>query len=205
MIAIDFRAYASIVVSVSEKSQRPVVPREEDMEGDSDRKGWTLEAALAVFGGVVGLSFLGLSLSHLAEGLAARTGDSYLYSLILAFGIDASIVFCEAALVVAAHRGIQGVRGWATAWLLIVISVSCALNALVFTQGMEWWTISWGFNIFLGCLLPAGVFAVSKIASALVLGGRGSAKKLTRLKEAQVAENAAKAFRRKREKAAKAK
>lgn len=121
---------------------------------------------------IVGLILLGLSLSHLTGGLEMRTKDGFWLSLLLALGIDASIVSTEAALVVAAVKGIHGVRGWAMAWLLISLATSSVLNALKLTTGMELWTISWGFNCFLGAFIPTGVFVLAKVGTALVVGDR---------------------------------
>lgn len=179
----------------------PLIPGEEVKERDVQSQTWAHRVAIA--GAIVGGLLLLLSLAHLSQGLATRTGDSLWFSAILAFGIDASIVVAEAALVVATVHRIRGVKGWATAWLLISWVTSSALNAMHFTHDLTPWSWSWGFNVFLGALIPTGVFVLSKIGAALVVGQREEVK-ITGLAEAQEAERLAKSYRRKRERSGKA-
>lgn len=100
------------------------------------------------------------------------TGDSKLFSILLAIGIDLGILACEAALIIAAVDRIIGVRRWAVPFLVVALLVSAALNARSYTIGKTMGSLEWWGCVGLGCFIPATVFCLCKVTAVLLVRAR---------------------------------
>ncbi len=127
---------------------------------------WQKHAATGV--ALVSLVITGLSLSHLAHGVAQITGISDWQSWATAIAIDVLMIALELALIVAQGAALKEARMLAHPTIIVVIATSAAMNGLVFSESATtvWRTYAaWG----LGSALPLLNYVGIRIAVALWL------------------------------------
>jgi hypothetical protein len=126
-----------------------------------------LQRWVAIGGAVVIAVLLFLSLTHLAEGIQLVTRCAHWQAVSVAVGVDAGLIFAEAALLVACAKAYAAIRRYAWAMVIGTLVVSAALNALAFAHEATGWMFwaSIGFGVF----IPAAVFVCTKIAAGLVV------------------------------------
>jgi hypothetical protein len=126
-----------------------------------------LQRWVAIGGAVVIAVLLFLSLTHLAEGVRLVTRCAQWEAVSVAVGIDAGLIFAEAALLVACAKAYAAIRAYAWTMVVGTLVVSAALNVLAFAHEAMGWMFyaSIGFGIF----IPAAVFVCTKIAAGLVV------------------------------------
>jgi hypothetical protein len=149
----------TLKIGAHQRRQPKPTPRREPTFG--------LQRWVASSGAVVIAVLLFLSLTHLAEGVALVTRCAWWQAVSVAIGIDAGLVFAEAALLVACAKAYAAIRSYA--WIMVVgtLCVSAALNSLAFAHGTEGWMLY--ASIGFGCFIPAAVFVCTKIAAGLVV------------------------------------
>jgi hypothetical protein len=108
---------------------------------------------------------LGLSLSHLASGVAIVTGAGLSDGWAMAIGIDAGFVALELAVLVAPIDRRAAVTHYATQAILGTLAASAAMNAFAFAAHAD------GLMIYpaigLGLAIPALIYALAKVAAVL--------------------------------------
>jgi hypothetical protein len=125
---------------------------------------------VAAFAGVmlVALALLGLSLSHLASGVAIVTGSGERDGWLMAVGIDMGFVALEFALLVAPAATRPAVARYASP---AIAGTSAAMNAFAFASHAQ------GLMIYpaigLGFAVPTLVYALTK-TGAIMFFVRGS-------------------------------
>jgi len=127
------------------------------------RRRSTVLAAAGVF--LVALILLGLSLSHLANGIVMVTGSSDQDAWAMAAGIDLGFTALELALIVAPAAARPAVARYAGPAILGTIIVSAAMNSFAFAAHANGWLV-WP-AIALGLAVPALVYALIKAGAAL--------------------------------------
>ena len=119
----------------------------------------------------VALALLGLSLSHLASGVAIVTGSGERDGWLMAIGIDMGFVALELALLVAPATARPAVTRYASPAIVGTLATSAAMNAFAFASHAD------GLMIFpaigLGFAVPALVYALTK-TGAIMFFARGS-------------------------------
>lgn len=130
------------------------------------RKSVRSSTALAASGILsVGLVLVGLSLSHLAEGVELVTGSGATASWSMAIGIDLGFVALEFAMLVSPADLRPAVGRFAGPAIIGTLAVSAAMNAFAFASHAQ------GLMIYpaiaLGCAVPALIFALTKTAATL--------------------------------------
>ena len=120
---------------------------------------------------VVALALLGLSLSHLASGVAIVTGSGERDGWLMAIGIDMGFVALELALLVAPAATRPAVARYASPAIIGTLATSAAMNAFAFASHAD------GLMIYpaigLGFAVPALVYALTKTV-AIMFFARGS-------------------------------
>ena len=120
---------------------------------------------------LVALALLGLSLSHLASGVAIVTGSGERDGWLMAVGIDMGFVALELALLVAPSAGRPAVARYAQPAIIGTLATSAAMNAFAFASHAQ------GLMIFpaigLGFAVPTLVYALTK-TGAIMFFARGS-------------------------------
>jgi len=121
---------------------------------------------------LVALALLGLSLSHLASGVAIVTGSGERDGWLMAVGIDMGFVALELALLVAPAATRPAVARYASPAIVgTLLATSAAMNAFAFASHAD------GLMIFpaigLGFAVPALVYALTK-TGAIIFFARGS-------------------------------
>lgn len=116
---------------------------------------------------LVALALLGLSLSHLASGVAIVTGSGERDGWLMAIGIDLGFVALELALLIAPVATRPAVARYASPAIVGTLGTSAAMNAFAFASHAE------GLMIYpaigLGFAVPALVFALTKTAAPIYL------------------------------------
>jgi len=119
---------------------------------------------------LVALALLGLSLSHLASGVAIA-GSGERDSWLMAIGIDMGFVALELALLVTPATTRPAVARYASPAIVGTLAISAAMNAFAFASHAQ------GLMIFpaivLGFAVPALVYALTK-TGAIMFFARGS-------------------------------
>ena len=119
----------------------------------------------------VALALLGLSLSHLASGVAIVTGSGERDGWLMAVGIDMGFVALELALLVAPAATRPAVGRYASPAIVGTLATSAAMNAFAFASHAD------GLMIYpaigLGFAVPALVYALTK-TGAIMFFARGS-------------------------------
>jgi hypothetical protein len=126
-----------------------------------------LQRWVAIGGAVVIAVLLFLSLTHLADGVGLVTRCAEWQAVSVAIGIDANLVFAEAALLVACAEAYAAIRVYAWVTIIGTLCVSAALNSLAFCTGTDGWQFFAAIGF--GCFIPAAVFVCTKIAAGLVV------------------------------------
>ncbi|MGP0010135.1 MAG: hypothetical protein ACLPIG_15740 [Methylocella sp.] len=121
---------------------------------------------------LVALALLGLSLSHLASGVAIVTGSGERDGWLMAVGIDMGFVALEElALLVAPAAARPAVARYASPAIIGTLATSAAMNAFAFASHAD------GLMIYpaigLGFAVPALVYALTK-TGAIIFFARGS-------------------------------
>jgi hypothetical protein len=115
----------------------------------------------------VALALLGLSLSHLASGVAIVTGSSDRDGWLMAIGIDLGFVALELAMLVAPAAARPAVARYAAPAIVGTLATSAAMNAFAFASHAE------GFMIYpaagLGFAIPALIYALTRAGAAIYL------------------------------------
>jgi hypothetical protein len=123
----------------------------------------TAAATTAILGVCVVL--IGLSLSHLAEGVQLVTGSGTAAAWSMAVGIDLAFVALEVALLVSPDDIRPAVSRYASPAIVGTLAVSAAMNAFAFASHAQ------GLMIYpaigLGFAVPALIFALTKTAATL--------------------------------------
>ena len=108
----------------------------------------------------VALALLGLSLSHLASGVAIVTGSGERDGWLMAVGIDMGFVALELALLVAPAATRPAVGRYASPAIVGTLATSAAMNAFAFASHAD------GLMIYpaigLGFAVPALVYALTQ-------------------------------------------
>jgi hypothetical protein len=116
---------------------------------------------------LIALALLGLSLSHLASGVAIVTGSSERDGWLIAVGIDLGFVALELALLVAAGATRPAVARYASPAIVGTLATSAAMNAFAFASHAQ------GLMIYpaigLGFAVPALVYALTKTGATIYL------------------------------------
>lgn len=81
---------------------------------------------------LVALALLGLSLSHLASGVAIVTGSGERDGWLMAFGIDLGFVALEIAMLIAPAAARLAVARYASPAIIGTLVTSAAMNAFAF-------------------------------------------------------------------------
>jgi hypothetical protein len=119
----------------------------------------------------VALALLGLSLSHLASGVAIVTGSGERDGWLMAIGIDMGFVALELALLVVLAVAKPAVARYASPAIVGTLATSAVMNAFAFASHAD------GLMIYpaigLGFAVPALVYALTKTGAIMFLA-RGS-------------------------------
>ena len=120
---------------------------------------------------LVALALLGLSLSHLASGVAIVTGSGEHDGWLMAIGIDMGFVALELAMLVAPAATRPAVARYASPAIVGTLATSAAMNAFAFASHAQ------GLMIYpaigLGFAVPTLVYALTK-TGAIMFFARGS-------------------------------
>lgn len=126
------------------------------------------QAATAAGIGLVAVTLTGLSLSHLAHGVALVTGSSDLESWAMAIGVDLGFVALELSQISIGDRLRKQVGKYAKPAILGTLVGSAAMNAFAFAgQATNYWTMSAG--IALGVAIPALIYAMTKVGAMMYI------------------------------------
>jgi hypothetical protein len=113
----------------------------------------------------VALVLLGLSLSHLASGVAIVTGAGYSDGWAMAIGIDLGFIALELATLVAPADKRDAVTRYASPAIVGTLATSAAMNAFAFAAHAD------GLMIYpaigLGLAIPALIYALVKVSAGL--------------------------------------
>jgi hypothetical protein len=125
---------------------------------------------VAAFGVMlVALALLGLSLSHLASGVAIVTGSGGRDGWLMAVGIDMGFVALELALLVAPAAARPALAHYASPAIVGTLATSAAMNAFAFASHAQ------GLMIYpaigLGLAVPALVYALTKTGAVMFFAG----------------------------------
>ena len=124
-------------------------------------------AAIAVL--TVALDLLGLSLSHLAAGIALVTGAGPSDGWLMAFGIDLGFIALELAVLVAPADKRAAVARIAARAIVGTLAASAAMNGFAFAAHAP------GLLLYpaaaLGLAIPVLIFALVKVAAVLWIDG----------------------------------
>jgi hypothetical protein len=135
------------------------------------RRGRRSQALAASGVMLVALALLGLSLSHLASGVAIVTGSGERDGWLMAIGIDMGFVALELALLVAPATARPAVARYASPAIVGTLATSAAMNAFAFASHAQ------GLMIYpaigLGFAVPTLVYALTK-TGAIMFFARGS-------------------------------
>ncbi len=116
---------------------------------------------------LVALALLGLSLSHLASGVAIVTGSGERDGWLMAVGIDLGFVALELAMLIAPAAARPAVARYASPAIIGTLGTSAAMNAFAFASHAE------GLMIYpaigLGFAVPALVYALTKTGATIYL------------------------------------
>lgn len=121
--------------------------------------------------GAVGVILTGLSLTHLAHGIAVVTSAAPWETWAMAAGIDLGFLAAESAMLCAASEPVRRTVGrWAHPTVVASLALSGVLNALAFAHGAEGWRV-YAASV-LGLAVPALIYALARVAFTLATSGR---------------------------------
>ncbi len=146
-------------------ARKRAVPKPAQARGPRLGRRSDVSAAAAVM--LVALVLLGLSLSHLASGVAIVTGSGERDGWLMAVGIDMGFVALELALLVAPAATRPAVARYASPAIVGTLATSAAMNAFAFASHAQ------GLMIYpaigLGFAVPALVYALTKTGATIYL------------------------------------
>ena len=149
-------------IEIASKTTKLAAKTKNKAKTPRNAKSQKLRLRIASAVGSVGVGVLGLSVVHCCEAIELLTGSPRILSGLLAIGIDAGMVSCELAELVADDKTVQR---WSTAYVVTSILLSMVLNAYAFSRhaapGMEW------ASIVLGATVPGLVFVLGRVAGLL--------------------------------------
>ncbi len=151
------------------RARKPVAPKAPGLR--VTRSGRHSHAVAAVGVLAVALALLGLSLSHLASGVAIVTGSGERDGWLMAIGIDMGFVALELALLVAPAAVRPAMARYASPAIVGTLAISAAMNSFAFASHADGLMIY--LAIGLGFAVPALVYALIK-TGAIMFFGRGS-------------------------------
>ena len=144
----------------------PVVVRNPVRRARKARAGLSGARKLALGVGAVGTGLLALSVTHCTEAISLLTGAHWAAAGLMAIGIDAGMVVCEAAELAGRGKLAKGLN-WAQVYVVAAVLLSVLLNAYAFglhaADGMLW--ASW----LLGAVIPGLVYCLGRVAGGLWL------------------------------------
>lgn len=114
---------------------------------------------MAVITGSVGVCVLLLSVVHCTEALMAFTGSPVYLAVLLAIGIDAGMVACEMAAIVAGPHA----KRWAKVYIGLSVALSIVLNGSASAAHADGAIIAW----VVGGVIPVLVFVLGQVAGGL--------------------------------------
>jgi hypothetical protein len=153
----------------SRRARKPAAPK---AVGDRITKRGRRSHVLAASGVMlVALALLGLSLSHLASGVAIVTGSGERDGWLMAAGIDMGFVALELALLVAPAATRPAVARYASPAIVGTLATSAAMKAFAFASHADGLMICPAIG--LGFAVPALVYALTK-TGAIMFFARGS-------------------------------
>jgi len=149
------------------RARKPFVPK---APGPRVTRRGRLSHAVAAIGVLaVALALLGLSLSHLASGVAIVTACGERDGWLMAVGIDMGFVALELALLVAPAAVRPAVAPNASPAIIGTLATSAAMNAFAFASPAD------GLMIYpaigLGFAVPALVYALTKTGAVMFFAG----------------------------------
>ena len=151
------------------RARKPVAPKAAGERVTKRGRQSHVAAASGVM--LVALALLGLSLSHLASGVAIVTGSGERDGWLMAIGIDMGFVALELALLVAPAAARPAVARYASPAIIGTLATSAAMNAFAFASHAD------GLMIYpaigLGFAVPTLVYALTK-TGAIIFFARGS-------------------------------
>ncbi len=146
-------------------SRKRAVPQAAHARGP--RRGRLSDVAAAMGVMLVALVLLGLSLSHLASGVAIVTGSGQRDGWLMAIGIDLGFVALEFAMLIASAATRPAVARYASPAIVGTLATSAAMNAFAFASHAQ------GLMIYpaigLGFAVPAPVYALTKTGATIYL------------------------------------
>jgi len=113
----------------------------------------------------VGLVLVGLSLSHLAQGIELVTGSGPIGSWSMAIGIDLGFIALELAMLTAPIDLRAKLNIYAGPAIIGTLAASALMNAFAFASHATGQMVYPA--IALGCAIPALIFALTKTAATL--------------------------------------
>jgi hypothetical protein len=146
------------------KVRKPSTPRPSKADQTAAAARQALRNKVAGVVGGIGVAVIALSVIHVADAVSALTGSHWALSGLLAIGIDAGMVACELAELIA--HGDINVRRWASRYMVLSIALSMLLNAYAFASHAHS-TTELAAGIILGVVIPALVFILGRVAGYL--------------------------------------
>lgn len=130
------------------------------------KKGLTTLQKAALITGGIGSTALGLSVIHCTQSIDVLTGCGTPLAAMLAVTLDAGMVACEGAEVVAHEsREYSKIRPWTLTYIILVVIVSMVLNAIGSALHAE--PSMKLFSYTLGAVVPVLVFILGRISVML--------------------------------------
>lgn len=121
-----------------------------------------LRSGAKIVGGI-GVFALGLSVIHCTQSINALTGSGMFLAALLAVAIDAGMIACECAELLAHDTSAHAhVKPWATAYIVMAVVLSMFLNAygsaMHAPAGMRYG------SYVIGAVVPVLVYVLGKVA-----------------------------------------
>lgn len=145
------------VKSRKSKTSKPVTTEKASKPRRAGRAG---RQRIAIGVGSVGIFVLLLSLWHCTIALAVLTGSPMALAALLAIGIDAGMVVCELAAIMADGDA----RTWASRYVVAAVALSVGLNAFASAQHAE--RYAW-LAAIVGAAIPLLVYMLARVAGHL--------------------------------------
>lgn len=152
------------VASVKLASDTVKATRPTKADKDAQASRMKIRQRVAGIVGGIGVGVIALSVIHVADAVSSLTASHWALSGLLAIGIDAGMVACELAELIA-HDDVN-VRRWASRYMVLSILLSMLLNAYAFASHAHG-TIQLVSGIVLGVVIPALVFILGRVAGYL--------------------------------------
>ncbi|WP_156964658.1 hypothetical protein [Methylocapsa aurea] len=150
-----------------EKTKPPRrAPRREASPSRASRRGRRRHVAAAIGVLCVALVLVGLSLSHLAAGVALVTGSGERDGWLMAIGIDVGFVVLELAMLVSPAAIRPAAARYAAPAIIGTLAISAGMNALAFAAHAEGWLLYPAIG--LGVAVPALIYALTKTGAVLL-------------------------------------